>query len=75
MNQTAILNQNFQNQERRRPTTSSSRSSRLSMPKRLGVGIMRRKSRSAKPRKTMITPSVASSAFHHTQSFVWVNQT
>ena len=45
---------------RRRPITSSSRSCALSAPKRLGHGIRRRKSRSAKPRKTITTPSVAS---------------
>ena len=54
---------------------SSSRSSRLSMPKRLGVGISLRKSRSAKPRKTTTIATVASSAFHQTQSFRCVNQT
>ena len=45
---------------RRRPITSSSRSCWLSAPKRLGHGIRRRKSRSAKPRKTITTPRVAS---------------
>ena len=44
------------------------------MPKRLGVGIIRRKSRSEKPRKTTMTATVAISAFHQTQSFVCVSQ-
>jgi hypothetical protein len=74
-NQIATLNQNFQNHARRRPTMSSSRSARLSMPNRLGVGIIRRKRRSEKPRKTTITPTVARSAFHQTQSLRCVNQT
>ena len=47
------LNQNRQNQARRRPTTSSSRRVWLSSPNRLGHGISRRKRRSAKPRKTI----------------------
>ena len=70
----AILNQNRQNQARRRPTMSSSRSARLSMPNRLGVGIIRRKSRSANPRKTTTIATVAISAFHQTQSFCCVSQ-
>ena len=44
---------------RRRPITSSSRSCWLSAPKRLGHGISLRKIRSAKPRNTITTPSVA----------------
>ena len=70
-----ILNQKRQNHARRRPTMSSSRSSLLSMPKRLGVGIIRRKSRSANPRKTTTIATVARSAFHHVQSFACVSQT
>ena len=53
---------------------SSSRSCWLSAPKRLGQGIMRRKRRSAKPRKTITTPSVASSDQYHAQPLCWLNQ-
>ena len=63
-----------QYQARRRPMMSSSRSCWLSAPKRLGQGIRRRKRRSAKPRKTMTTPSVASRAQYHAQPFCCVNQ-
>jgi len=63
-----------QYQARRRPMMSSSRSCWLSAPKRLGQGIKRRKSRSAKPRKTMTTPSVASSDQYHAQPLCWLNQ-
>jgi hypothetical protein len=59
---------------RRRPMMSSSRSRWLSAPKRLGQGIRRRKRRSAKPRKTITTPSVASSDQYHDQPFCCVNQ-
>jgi hypothetical protein len=72
---TKTLNQKRQNQARRRPTTSSSRSSRLSIPNRLGFGISLRKSRSAIPRKTTTIATVAISAFHQTQSFRCVSQT
>jgi cyclophilin family peptidyl-prolyl cis-trans isomerase len=75
MKRTATLNQNRQNQARRRPTTSSSRRVWLSSPNRLGHGISRRKRRSAKPRKTMTTASVASRACHQFQLFWYVNQT
>ena len=63
-----------QYQARRRPMMSSSRSCWLSAPKRLGQGIMRRKRRSAKPRKTITTPSVASSDQYHAQPLCWLNQ-
>ncbi len=68
-------NQKRQNQARRRPTMSSSRSCTLSVPNRLGHGISRWKSRSAKPRKTTTTPTVASSDTHQFQPFCCVNQT
>ena len=71
----ATLNQKRQNQARRRPTTSASRSSALSTPNRLGHGISLRKTRSAKPRKTITTPSAASSETHQLQPFCWLNQT
>ena len=71
---TASLNQKRQNHARRRPTMSSSRRSRLSMPNRLGAGIIRRKSRSAKPRKTTTIATVASRACHHERSLRCVNQ-
>ena len=67
--------QKRQNQARRRPTMSSSRSSALSTPKRLGHGISLRKTRSAKPRKTITIPSEASRAFQQLQPFCCVNQT
>ena len=75
MKRIATLNQNRQNQARRRPTTSSSRRVWLSSPKRLGHGISRRKRRSAKPRKTITIASVASRATHQSQLFCCVNQT
>ena len=59
---------------RRRPITSSSRSCALSAPKRLGHGIRRRKSRSAKPRKTITTPSVARSDQSVLQPLYSLNQ-
>ena len=74
-NRSAILNQKRQNQARRLPTTSASRSAALSTPKRLGQGIRRRKTRSAKPRKTITTASAARSETHQLQPFCCVNQT
>jgi hypothetical protein len=49
MKRITTLNQNRQNQARRRPTTSSSRRVWLSSPNRLGHGISRRKRRSRSP--------------------------
>ena len=63
-----------QYQARRRPITSSSRSCWLSEPNRLGHGIIRRKSRSEKPRKTMTTPNVARSAQYQAQPLYSLNQ-
>ena len=60
---------------RRRPITSSSRNCWLSAPKRLGHGISRRKSRSAKPRNTITTPSVATSDQSVLQPLYSLNQT
>ena len=51
--------QKRQNQARRRATTSSSRSSWLSEPKRLGHGIAFRKKRSVTPRPTITSTSAA----------------
>jgi len=63
-----------QYQARRRPITSSSRSRGLSAPKRLGQGIRRRKKRSAKPRKTITTPTVAASDQSVLQPLYSLNQ-
>ena len=72
--QIVTLSQKRQNQVRRRATTSSSRSWALSEPKRLGHGIVRRKSRSTKPRNAITRANAASSAFHQGQPFCSWNQ-
>ena len=59
----ARRNQKRQNHTRRRLTTSSSRSFRLSEPKRLGHGIARRVPMSTRPRKVMMSTNVRSSDF------------
>ena len=64
-----------QYQTRRRLMTSSSRSSGPSWPKRVGHGIQRRTSTSTKPRKTITTTSVASSAQYQAQPSCSLNQT
>ena len=71
----AALNQKRQNQARRRPTMSSSRSSALSTPNRLGHGINFRKTRSANPRNTITIPRETNRAFQKLQPFCCVNQT
>ena len=75
MKKTATLNQYRQNQARRRADDVL-----LAKLPALDAEEARRRDhaaeeQSAKPRKTMTTPSVASSAFHQSQSFCWVNQT
>ena len=64
-----------QYQARLRPMTSSSRSCWLSAPKRLGHGISVRKSRSAKPRNTITTPTVATSDHGVLQPVYSLNET
>ena len=67
-------NQKRQNHARRRLTTSSSRSSRLSVPKRLGHGMLRLKIRSTRPRKPITRKNVAISDSRMLQPCTWWNQ-
>ena len=71
---TKILNQNRQNQARRRPTMSSSRSSR-SDAEEARIRDQLAEQQVGHPRKTTTIATVAISAFHQTQSFRCVSQT